>query len=60
MSALKVQYIILKKITKLDKKRSKYILNTNGAQILGENEYRNGKEIKSQNQNFSISKLPST
>ena len=44
----------------LDKISSKYILNTNKSSKLGEQEYENGKNIKSLAQEFSFIQLPGT
>lgn len=41
---------------KLDKERSKYIINQNSSQKLGENEYRDGTKITKLNNEFSVNK----
>lgn len=45
---------IVKRGGRLDKERSKYIINQNSSQKLGENEYRDGTKITKLNNEFSI------
>lgn len=52
--------INVESLNEIDSTRSKYIINTNKSETLGENEYRSGTKITSYNQHFSFAKTPGT